>query len=68
MSRSEAFKAKAGAGHAADGRRARGDQRLARPLEVVVAAQGTRRKRRSKRPLRRLAAIVPVSDYRDVVG
>ena len=37
-------------------------------LALVTAAQDAQRKRRRKKPLERLVAIVPVSDYRDVVG
>jgi hypothetical protein len=37
-------------------------------LTLVNAVQDTQRKRRKRRPLKRLATIVPVSDYRDVSG
>jgi len=37
-------------------------------LALVAAVRDTQRKRRKRPPLKRLAAIVPVSDYRDVVG
>jgi|GEM_PF-5715364 len=37
-------------------------------LALVNAVQDAQRKRRRRKPLERLAAIVPVSDYRDVVG
>ena len=37
-------------------------------LALATAVQDTQRKRRTKKPLKRLAAIVPVSDYRDVYG
>lgn len=35
---------------------------------TLVAVQDAQRKRLKRTPLKRLAAIVPVSDYRDVVG
>jgi hypothetical protein len=37
-------------------------------LTLVNAVQDTQRKRRKRSPLKRLATIVPVSDYRDVSG
>ena len=37
-------------------------------LALVAAVQDAQRQRRKRSPLKRLAAIVPVSDYRDVVG
>jgi hypothetical protein len=37
-------------------------------LALVTAVQDAQRKRRTKKPLKRLTAIVPVSDYRDVFG
>jgi hypothetical protein len=37
-------------------------------LTLVNAVQDAQRTRRKRAPLKRLATIVPVSDYRDVVG
>jgi len=37
-------------------------------LTLVAAVQDAQRTRRKRAPLKRLATIVPVSDYRDVVG
>jgi len=37
-------------------------------LALITAVQDAQRERRTKKPFKRLAAIVPVSDYRDVVG
>lgn len=45
-----------------------GAQDSPRRVSLVTAVQDTQRRRRTRKPLRRLAAIVPVSDYRDVVG
>jgi hypothetical protein len=53
---------------AAGQRPSAGAQDGRRPLSLVTAVQDTQRKRRARKSLRRLAAIVPVSDYRDVVG
>lgn len=39
-----------------------------RRLTLVSAVQDAQRKRRKRTRLKRLAAIVPVSDYRDVAG
>ena len=37
-------------------------------VTMMNAVQDAQRKRRKRAPLKRLATIVPVSDYRDVVG
>lgn len=39
-----------------------------RSVALLTAVQDAQRKRRKRTNLRRLATIVPVSDYRDVVG
>jgi hypothetical protein len=45
-----------------------GATRSPRRLGLVSSVQDAQRKRRPQRGLRRLVAIVPVSDYRDVAG
>ncbi len=69
MPPTEASPQKPGGARAAPGRRPlAGAQDSRRRLSLVTAVQDTQRKRRGRKSLRRLAAIVPVSDYRDVVG